>query len=258
MRKALPGRRVRHVQRGETIGTFGRHPEVGLGHPERFEDPLLQEHVERLTGHDLDDASEHVGRHAVVPLAAGLEHEREFGPLRTAGGEIETGRVPPREPGVAVDRVDGVGVVEPVGQPGRVGEQMPDPHRLDLRLEDRIEERARSVDRRVGELGDEGADRLLQRERSLLVEHHRGDRGDRLAHREHAHDRVGLERQTGVDVALTVDRRVHDLAPSTDDRMPSGEPPVVDVLGEVRVDPGQPSGVESDLGRIDVDVERAS
>ena len=199
---------------------------------------------------DLDDAAEHVGRHAVVPLAARLEHERQLGPLRAAIGEIEPGRVAPRETGVAVQRVDGVGVVESVGEPGGVGEQVPDPDRLGLRFEHRAHERARSVHRRVGELGDERADRLLQGERALLVQHHRGDRRDRLAHREHPHDRVVLERQSCLDVALAVGRRVDDLTTSADHGVPAGQPAVVDVLREVRVDPAT-AGRRRSRGRTD-------
>jgi hypothetical protein len=46
-----------------------------IGHPQRLEDALAQELVERLIGNDLDDAPQGVERRAgaVAPLRARLE-----------------------------------------------------------------------------------------------------------------------------------------------------------------------------------------
>jgi hypothetical protein len=91
---------------------------------------------------DLDETAEHVGADAVVPLAARLEQQRERGPALAVVGQRQLpGRAPLVAPG-AVHRVDGRGVVEAVGQPGGVGEEVPHADGLDLGLEDRVHGRA--------------------------------------------------------------------------------------------------------------------
>ena len=88
---------------------------------------------------------------------------------------------------------------------------MPDPHRLGGGHGHRPDVRAAGVDPQVGEGRDELADRIGQLERALLVQHHRGHRGDRLGHRVQPPDRVRLHRQAGLDVALAAGR---DVAPA--------------------------------------------
>ena len=97
----------------------------------------------------------------------------------------------------------------------------------------------------VGELRQPLGDRRLELEESLLVEHHRRHRCDRLAHREQPHDRVVGERRTAVDVALAVGRRVHELTLAAHGDVPAGELLLVDVPLEVSVDAGEPVGVRS-------------
>ena len=53
--------------------------ELGAGHPERIEDVLLFELIQRLAGYDLDDAADHVGRMAVTPERSGLPRQRQSG-----------------------------------------------------------------------------------------------------------------------------------------------------------------------------------
>ena len=60
---------------------------------------------------------------------------------RQTSAESAPGGVPHSWPGGAVHGVDRVRVVEAVGQPRRVGEQVPDADRLDLRLGDRLQRR---------------------------------------------------------------------------------------------------------------------
>ena len=101
--------------------------------PERGEDPLLEELVERLPRQHLDQPAEDVGGDAVVPVAARLEDQRDRGPLPADLGGVGVRRGAPLVTHRAVGRVDRVRVVEAVGEAGHVGEQVPDPDRLDLR-----------------------------------------------------------------------------------------------------------------------------
>ena len=75
-----------------------------------------------------------------------------------------------------------------------------------------------AVDAQVAEGRDELRHRVEERERALLVEHHRRDRGDRLGHRVDAPDRVGLDRQAGLGVALPAVRDVGDPPAARDDQ----------------------------------------
>src|SRR4029077_10644003 len=92
----------------------------------------------------------------------------------------------------------------------------------------------------TGERGDEGADRVGELERAFLVEHHRGDRGDWLGHRVDAPQRVRLHRQPGLDVAGPVAGHVGQPAVPADRDEPAGQPAVIDIAGEVPVDPPPP------------------
>jgi hypothetical protein len=50
-----------------------RHPEGGLGHPERLEDLALEVHVERLSGEHFHEVTDDIGRHAIADRGARLE-----------------------------------------------------------------------------------------------------------------------------------------------------------------------------------------
>ncbi len=245
------------VQRGQPRRPVVLDPEGGVGHAERAEDPLGEELVERLPGGDLDHAAEDVGGDAVVPLRARLEQQRQRRPAVARRRQVHAPGRAGVEAGRAVDRVDRVHPVEPVGEPGGVGEQVPDPHRLGGRDRERVLVRAAGVDAQVGEGRDELADRVGQLQRALLVQHHRGDRGDRLGHREDAPEGVGFDRETFLAVAGAVAGHVRELAVPAHRDQVAGQPPVVDVAGEGAVDPPQPFRVEPYLGRVDLRLESA-
>ena len=137
-----------------------------------------------------------------------------------------------------------------------MGEQVPDAHGLGDRNRRRRQRGAGLVDAGVGERGDEARHRVGQLQRALLVEHHRGDGGDRLGHRVDAPDRVVGHRQPGLEVAQPVVGQVRD-APAPGDRdRPAREQAVVDVAAEVPVDPREPGGVEPDLPGLGVDLDQ--
>ena len=84
-------------------------------HAERAEDAFVEERVEGGSGPDFDEAAEHVGRHAVVPARARLEDQglggggfHDVGERPHAGVELDAAR--------AIQRIDGVLVLEPVGE----------------------------------------------------------------------------------------------------------------------------------------------
>ena len=217
---------------------------------------LVEKRLEPLPGGDLDDPAEHVGRHAVVPLAARLEQQWELREQVAGRGEVDARRDGVLEPAQAVHLVDRVRVVEAVGEPGGVGEQVPHAHGLGDRNRRRRQRGAGVVDPGVGERGDEPRHRVGQLQRALLVEHHRGDGGDRLGHRVDAPDRVVGHRQPGLEVAQPMVGQVRD-APAPGDRdRPAREQAVVDVAAEVPVDPREPGGVEPDLPGLGVDLDQ--
>ena len=152
-----------------------------------------------------------------------------------------------------VHRVDGVRVMEAVREPRRVGEQVPDAHRLGRGLGDRRERGAALVDAHVGERRDQRADRILELERALFVEHHRGDRRDRFRHRVDAPQRVELDRQPGFLVAVAARRDVGDPTVAAHDQRPTGEPAVVDVAAKWRSMRARRSGAKpASVGSISV------
>jgi hypothetical protein len=69
---------------------------------------------------------------------------------------------------------------------------------------------------RLGELGQPARDRVLELEGALLPQHHRRHRGDRLGHRVDPPDRVALDRQVRLDVAVAARRLVRELAVARD------------------------------------------
>ena len=214
---------------------------------------LLEEVVELLSGGHLDDAAEDVGGDRVVPFGPRLEQQREAGPDVAGLGQVRAGRRAPLEPGRAVQRVHRVHPVEAVGEPGRVGEQVPDPDRLGGGDGHLLLVRAAVVDADVVEGRDEFADRVGEREPALLVQDHRGDRGDRLGHRVDAPQGVVGHRQPRLDVARPAPGHVRQVAVPADREQPAGQAPVFHVAGEVRVDALESFFVQPEFGRIGLD-----
>ena len=199
---------------------------------------------------------QHVGGHRVVPLGARLEQQRQPGPDVAGRGEVVLGRRVEEEARRAVGLVDGVGLLEAVGQPRRVREQVPDEHRLRRPGGDGRRRHPVAVDAQVLEGRDELRHRVEERERALLVEQHRRDRGDRLGHRVDAPDRVGLDGQAGLRVALPAVRDVGDPPAARDGQQRALVAPVGHEAVEVGVEPREAPGVEPDLLRCDLGRQR--
>ena len=181
-----------------------RHVEERIGHAEGIEQAFLQESVEGHAAQALDNEPSDVHGHAVVPALAGFEHQRQcsqaFGELVQilAGEWLDFG----------VLRVHGIPArVEAVGQAGGVGKQMTHRHRLLRRHQFAVDEHVE-----VGEFGNELRHRIRQRELAFLVEHHRRDGGDGLAHGVDAEQGVLGHGPVVVRATLAHRLEVHDLA----------------------------------------------
>ena len=119
-RRPLAGLRI-DLRLGEAGGRPPGRGETGVGHAERAGDAPAIEIAERLARDDLDDAAEHIGRHAVFPGRARLEHQwqpRQFArPVRRWSGLVHDVRVAPQQLHRRVAEIR-------VGQPRGVAQQI--------------------------------------------------------------------------------------------------------------------------------------
>ncbi len=165
---------------------------------------LLQVGIERHPRDHLDDAATDVGGHAVVPARTGIEQQRDARQELHRLGQADVGSGEVAEIVVAIDGVDRVGEHEPVGQPRHVRQDVVHgdgpgrgPH-LGCILA------ATRPHLHVAELGDPTIDPVLEQDLTPFVELHQRDRGDRLAHRVDAEDRVVGQGLSGGDVGGAV------------------------------------------------------
>ncbi len=235
---------VKGIGVGQAVLLVGGHPEPGVDHAERAKDALLQHLCERLTLDPLDHRAEHVGRHRIIPVRAGVELQRDFREVgdkavhRVIGIEIV-------DPRLAISRVDRGALLKAIGQSRRMAQQIDhaDRRRGRSRQEGDIAA-ARDEDAGVLELGAELHQRIGQRDLALLDQHHEGDAGDRLGHARDAKDRVVLQRLAGPRVADA--RAMRDLAAPRYERRGVRQAAGVDIFGgEKGGDAVEPRRVES-------------
>ncbi len=243
--------RVRQVQGGQPVQLVLAGIKARLFHTEPAEDPAVEELVEAFSGQDLDEAAHNICAVRVIPAGARFEHERQTCPESAALGKICARRYTPLEARSSIHGVHRVAVEEPVAKPRRVGEQVPDSQRLRSRPDDRLHRGASRVHADVGELRQVLRDRIAQIEASLFVEHHRGNRCDRLRHRVDAVDGVRFDGKFASGVARPVRGEVGDLPGPAHKDCESGELLSCHVLSEVLVDPLQPVGIEADIVGVD-------
>ena len=78
---------------GHDAGVFRhRHVEGRFHHAERTRQPVLQERVDALAGHHLDDVAEHARAGAVVPALPRLADERQLAVVGGLGGALRHGQ----------------------------------------------------------------------------------------------------------------------------------------------------------------------
>lgn len=170
-------------------------------------------------------------------------------------GQVDRRRRAPLVALGAVHRIDRMRVVEAVGEPGRVREQVPHADRLERRHGLRLQVRTAVEHVHVGELGQEARDRVGEFESATLVEHHRRDGRDRLGHRVDAKDRVRFDGQAAFDVTQTTMPDMGDRAAARDEHRPARQSAAVHVALQQTIDAVQAGGVEPQLRRLGLDRE---
>src|SRR6202020_420552 len=92
-----------------------------IGHTERIEKPLFLEFVQRFSRNDLDDATENIGRVAVIPQRARLFGQRQF---REPLCELRVVEVPVKEPTARIEFSNGTVAVKSIRDARGVPEQV--------------------------------------------------------------------------------------------------------------------------------------
>ena len=205
-------------------------PEAGVFHAERCEKALLEELVEPLPRHLLDQVALDVDAGPVAPVRPRLERQRQLRQrvdhvLQVAGAQRP------------------LGVVAGAAEAGGVAHQLRHRHRPGLVHRAAV----LAPDLEALERRDVPGDRVVQLPAALFPQHHHRRAGDRLGHRGDAEDAVDLSRRGvrvgGVEHAVGVE--VHDLAVARHQGDDVGELPVVDQLVEPGVEGGEALGGEA-------------
>ena len=187
--------RIIGIRGGEARDLIGRQEEVGVLHPQRFENALLQEPVERHSGDSFHQVTQHIIRQAVFPLVARLKQQRKRRQLldRIACRSFLLEEPCADSHGVvrlAQPRIPGIGKAGGVRQQIEDGDGALGVHQGAGRR-GLVLGKGRVQDFHVLEFRNEVGDRLIQREASFFIEHHHGGAGDRLGHRADAENVVG-------------------------------------------------------------------
>ena len=243
----------RDVQGGEPLDVPALHPECRVVHAQRAGDPVADHFVQRLPADHFEQPAEHPVGKGVVPFGARGEQQGQARVEVHRGLEIDTRRAGPLIPPGPQDRIDRMIAVESVGESRGVGEQVPDPDRFGGRCGDHLEVRTVDVHALVGERRQVPRHRVGELEGALLIEHQGRDGRDRLGQGVDPPQRVGGDRPVGLQVPQSAHRVVHHPAAPCDHQVVAGDPSVVDVELQRRVDPGQRSAVHADLPRVGLD-----
>ena len=213
------------VDIGEAVALVFRDGEVGIGHPQRFEDVAGDELHIVLAGDDLDDAPENGDADvAVDPLRARLIFQVLAG---VRGHRVLQGQAQgPFIVGDVADRVrlearsmvhqlpDSGWVFRRMGRNGAVGQLL--------------------IDGDVFKLGQVVVDGSAQIELALLDQHHRRDAGKVFGHGHDLEDCVFAHRLVVFDIGETDSVKGDDLAVAGDEVDCAGDHPLIDQLLQTR------------------------
>eukprot|EP00966_Prymnesium_polylepis_P153556 3546038-Prymnesium_polylepis.1 len=209
----LDGRLVSLVDLGEARQLFRRNDKRRVVHPERLEQNLTHQLVERAACQDLEKPTQNVGGVRVAPRFARVVCERQAAHTVDELDERQlVGRVPAASGGPVSITHRPVAVA--VSQAGGVREQIgecdlaPGGHRL----------ARRQHHGGVGERGQVVGDGLVELKVAALIEAHRADRDKRLAERVQAHDSIRRHRAALLGVRHPTRMQVHELALPHDQR----------------------------------------
>ena len=213
-----------------------RHVETGVGHAERIEDALLEKLMERLARDLADEIADHVGGSRVIPGLSGRELQRKLRqvfdhrierPLRQPLGDLQ----------LAIGGIDIGALLEAVGQPGGVAQQIDDLHRTRWRPGQERRRVAGDEHTEVLPFRDVFVHGIVERDLALLHQHHEGHAGQRLAHGIDAIDRVFLDGNLALDVGKALHGAVHHLAAAIDQQLRAGKAAGIDVSAfQMRLD----------------------
>ncbi len=205
--------RIEPVTAGKAAELLRRHRKAGVAHPQRLEDTLLQESLERLAGGARNEHAQNVRAGVIEPAFARLIHQRQLGKLpkpligRVRGARLQTSDGQSRA--FLLDRVAIRPDDHPVAQ--AKGQKIAQRQRPARRL--RVVER--SIDALenapVCQLGQQAIERLVQSQAALFHQDQRGYRRDGLRHRGDSKQRVGADRLAPLE-ALVAKRAEVSLA----------------------------------------------
>ncbi len=179
--------------------------EAGVVHAERREDVFAQVHVELLAARRLHRLADEVDIGAVFPARAGIGHNRRLQRGVLAGDDAGRGGLLQIFPDVAVPHV--------VGEARGVRHEQSQRDRLLGGAQFRLAAGVKAFQHlRVGQIRQQLADRLVQRELALLDELHAGGARNRLGHGGDPEHAVGGHRIVLGQVALAERALIDHLA----------------------------------------------
>ena len=203
-----------------------RHVKRRVVHPQRPEDPFGKKLIQRLTGNHFHKSAKHIIRRTVNPALARLAAQWH---ATVAGNEL-------RQRHTCL-----LGLMEVfVRQPTRVRQQIVDrdvaPRRHQLFTAIRLPFFYQHI-RKVRQVL---LDRIIQKERTLFVQHQNRDDRDRLGHRVNPKNRIVAHRLLVLDVHQPVIRCMRNPAVSCQKRDAAGNLPVINKLAHQPADSFQP------------------
>ena len=203
--------------------------EAGVGHAERREDVVAQIGIEPLAGDRLDRLADEIDVDAVFPACAGVGHDRGLQRVVLAGDDAGRAGL--------LHVLAHVGVPHVVAEAGGVGHEVAQRDRLRRRAQLRLAVVVEALEHLGrGEVRQQFADRLVERELALFDQLHRARGRDRLGHRGDPEHAVGGHRIVLAEVALAERALVDHLLGGGRHRDHAGNLPGVALLAENLVD----------------------
>ena len=131
--------------------------------------------------------------------------------------------------GLAIGGIDIAALLEAIGEPRGVAQQVHDQHRPRRRTGQEGRVRTGHEHAEVLPFRNVFVHGLVQRDAAFLDQHHEGDARERLGHRIDAEDRVVLDRRLALEVGKTLHGRMNDLAAAIDQELRSREAAGIDI-----------------------------
>ena len=243
----LPSLGVCPVATRPSVDLRGRRVKPGVFHPEGLEDALAEERLQRPAGGARDQDAEHLGARLVHPPLARVVDQGKTAEASHPLVGRERGRVRPRgDPRLLHRPLDRV---QPRGSQHR---PYPEPQGQQVAQRDRpvrghgvFERPVKALENlAVGQLGQQGVDRIVEPQPAFFHQDHGRHGRDRLGHRGDAEDGVPPHRVAAAD-RLRADRIDARLAAPAGERDDTGRVAALDVPGHDAAHPVEPRPGES-------------